>query len=173
MGKPRRPKGPRATWDPKPSLDADSAALRAVPSTDTAIPTAAVSEAMERSADSSRDDAEPDAPAEAELPVAALVPTVTLPPVPVPSAAPVASEAVAKGGPVAFASDSTGIGATIASYMRGEGEAAVAHIGALTRVRNPADLIRLQVGEVQRAADASLTCWSNVFRKASRMVPFR
>ncbi|SFL72005.1 hypothetical protein [Methylobacterium pseudosasicola] len=173
MGKPRRPKGPRATWDPKPDLDSESPTLRAVPPTDTAIPAAAVSEAMEMSAESSEDDAGPDAPAEAKLPVAALVPPVTNLPVPVPPATPVVIEAIAKGGPVTFASDSTGIGATIASYMRGEGEAAVAHFRALTQVRTPADLIRLQVGEVQRAADASLTCWSTVFRKASRMVPFR
>uniref|UniRef100_UPI001FCB4859 hypothetical protein n=1 Tax=Methylobacterium sp. B34 TaxID=95563 RepID=UPI001FCB4859 len=51
------------------------------------------------------------------------------------------------------------IGSIIARYVRGEGEAAVAHLRALSGARSPADVIRLQVGEVQRAADASLTCW--------------
>ncbi len=65
------------------------------------------------------------------------------------------------------------IGSTIAQYMRGEGEAALAHVRALTDARTPADLIRLQVGEVQRAADASLSCWVSVIGKASRLVAFR
>jgi hypothetical protein len=65
------------------------------------------------------------------------------------------------------------IGSTIARYMRSEGEAALAHFRALSDVRTPADLIRLQVGEVQRAADASLTCWVTVVGKASRVVAFR
>ncbi len=65
------------------------------------------------------------------------------------------------------------IGSTIARYMRGEGEAAMAHFRALSDARTPADLIRLQVGEVQRAADASLSCWVTVIGKASRVVAFR
>jgi hypothetical protein len=57
--------------------------------------------------------------------------------------------------------------------VRGEGEAALAHLRALSGARSPADVIRLQVGEVQRAADASLTCWVTVVGKASRVVAFR
>jgi len=66
--------------------------------------------------------------------------------------------------------DVVGIGSTIARYMRGEGEAALAHLRALSGARSPADVIRLQVGEVQRAADASLTCWVTVVGQASRVI---
>ncbi|MDP4021676.1 hypothetical protein Q8W71_03485 [Methylobacterium sp. NEAU 140] len=62
--------------------------------------------------------------------------------------------------------DFSGIYAAITRYMRGESEAAAAHMRALGEARSPADLIRLQVGEFQRAADASLTCWSTVAHKA-------
>lgn len=65
------------------------------------------------------------------------------------------------------------IGSTIARYVRGEGEAALAHLRALSGARSPADVIRLQVGEVQRAADASLTCWVAVVGQASRAVAYR
>ncbi|WP_331326893.1 phasin family protein [Methylobacterium fujisawaense] len=65
------------------------------------------------------------------------------------------------------------IGSIIARYVRGEGEAAVAHLRALSGARSPADVIRLQVGEVQRAADASLTCWVTVVGQASRVVAYR
>ncbi|WP_244507570.1 hypothetical protein [Methylobacterium phyllostachyos] len=65
------------------------------------------------------------------------------------------------------------IGSTIARYVQGEGAAALAHFRALSDVRTPADLIRLQVNEAQRAADASLSCWVTVMGKASRVVAFR
>jgi hypothetical protein len=65
------------------------------------------------------------------------------------------------------------IGSTIARYMQDEGAAALAHFRALSDVRTPADLIRLNVNEAQRAADASLTCWVTVMGKASRAVAFR
>ncbi len=65
------------------------------------------------------------------------------------------------------------ISSTIARYVRGESEAAFAHLRALSGARTPADLIRLQVEEVQRAADASLSCWVTVIGKASRVVAFR
>ncbi|WP_091680996.1 hypothetical protein [Methylobacterium sp. 275MFSha3.1] len=65
------------------------------------------------------------------------------------------------------------IGSIIARYVRGEGEAAVAHLRALSGARSPADVIRLQVGEVQRAADACLTCWVTVVGQASRVVAYR
>ncbi|MHB2211090.1 hypothetical protein [Methylobacterium sp. CM6257] len=64
------------------------------------------------------------------------------------------------------------IGSTIARYVRSEGEAAFAHLRALSGARSPADVIRLQVSEVQRAADASLSCWVTVVSKASRVVAF-
>ncbi|MGU3465045.1 hypothetical protein ACLBXO_09325 [Methylobacterium sp. C33D] len=65
------------------------------------------------------------------------------------------------------------IGSIIARYVRGESEAAVAHLRALSGARSPADVIRLQVGEVQRAADASLTCWVTVVGQTSRVVAYR
>ena len=65
------------------------------------------------------------------------------------------------------------IGSTIARYMQDEGVAALAHFRALSDVRTPADLIRLNVNEAQRAADASLSCWVTVMGKASRAVAFR
>ncbi|WCS24060.1 phasin family protein [Methylobacterium sp. NMS14P] len=65
------------------------------------------------------------------------------------------------------------IGSIIARYVRGEGEAAVAHLRALSGARSPADVLRLQVGEAQRAADASLTCWVTVVGQASRFVAYR
>lgn len=65
------------------------------------------------------------------------------------------------------------IGSTIARYVQGEGAAALAHLRALSDVRTPADLIRLNVNEAQRAADASLTCWVTVMGKASRAVTAR
>jgi hypothetical protein len=187
MSKPRRPKAPRPQWDPKPAPGAaDGIALRAVPPlTDTAIPDAAVSRAREAVASRNPDAAKPEAPPEAQVPVAALVPPVTIPPVTIPpvalpSDAPVAKDAGPAGvaspsraGFVPDRSDSLGIGSTIAHYMRGEGEAALAHLRALSDAGSPSELMRLQMGEVQRAADASLTCWSDVIRKASRIVAFR
>ena len=105
-----------------------------------------------------RDDAEPPVPAEAGEPVAAA-----------PNANPNAV-GLAAFAPERF--DVVGIGSTIAHYVRGEGEAAVAHIRALTDANSPAELVRLQMGEVQRAADASLTCWTSVVWKASRVIAF-
>jgi hypothetical protein len=191
MSKPRRPKGPRPDWAPKPALNADGPALRAVPPpTDTAIPDVAVAKATEAVAASEPDGAAPEAPAEVSVPVAARVPPVTIPPVTIPpvtapSAAPVARDdaaehvtatrvaATSRAGFTPNHRDGTGIGSTIARYMRGESEAALAHLRALSQAGSPTELMRLQMGEVQRVADASLTCWSDVIRKASRLVAFR
>jgi ABC-type transport system involved in cytochrome bd biosynthesis fused ATPase/permease subunit len=60
------------------------------------------------------------------------------------------------------------INATLLAFARGEGEAAVAHLQALTKAKSPAEAIRLQVSEFQRAADASLTCFSHILRSANR-----
>ncbi|KQT53442.1 hypothetical protein ASG52_04810 [Methylobacterium sp. Leaf456] len=60
------------------------------------------------------------------------------------------------------------INATLMAFARGEGEAAVAHLQALTKAKSPAEAIRLQVSEFQRAADASLTCFSHILRSANR-----
>ncbi|MEH3117625.1 MAG: phasin family protein [Methylorubrum populi] len=63
----------------------------------------------------------------------------------------------------------TEINARLFAFARGEGEAALAHLQALTRAKSPAEAIRLQVTEMQRAADASLTCFSEIVRSANRL----
>ena len=77
------------------------------------------------------------------------------------------------GRPIALVSSSfaplSEINATLTDFVRGEGAAAIAHLGALTRATSPAEAIRLQVGEFQRAADASLTCFSAIVRSAHRL----
>lgn len=60
------------------------------------------------------------------------------------------------------------VNTTVLSYLRGEGAAALAHWQALSGAKNPADAIRLQVSEMQRAADASLSCFAALARRASR-----
>ncbi|MBD8905742.1 phasin family protein [Methylorubrum zatmanii] len=63
----------------------------------------------------------------------------------------------------------TEINAKLFAFARGEGEAALAHFQALTRAKSPAEAIRLQVTELQRAADASLTCFNEIVRSANRL----
>lgn len=69
--------------------------------------------------------------------------------------------------------DIEGMGETLFAFLRNESTAVVSHLQALGAVRSPADAIRLQVTELQRAADASLTCWSNLARRAGRIVAHR
>ncbi len=61
------------------------------------------------------------------------------------------------------------INARLFAFARGEGEAALAHFQALAQAKSPAEAIRLQVTEMQRAADASLTCFSEIVRSANRL----
>ena len=63
----------------------------------------------------------------------------------------------------------TEINAKLFAFARGESEAVLAHFQALARAKNPAEAIRLQVTEMQRAADASLTCFSDIVRSANRL----
>jgi hypothetical protein len=192
MGKPRRPRGSRSTWEPRPPQDADAPAPAATRAED-----GPAAEAAPPAADTPAPTVDPVA---AAAPVAEAVAETVAEPVTepasnaVPEAAMTAAEpirdarpAVAAGafglaggtsapGRIVFSPDRLDvveIGSTIARYVRGEGEAALAHLRALSGARTPADLIRLQVGEVQRAADASLTCWVTVVGKASRVVAFR
>jgi hypothetical protein len=226
MGKPRRPKGPRANWEPKPPLnaavpaeavsespapetaaapeeaaahevpppvaEAPEPALQAAPkvheepvasapiASDADEPAPAPEEAAPESAALEEPAREEPASEEAarDLPVAAMDADEAGPdnlPVPVP----VTATGLVAGpmqGRIVFAPDRVDmleIGTTIARYMRSESEAALAHLRALSDVRTPADLVRLQVGEVQRAADASLSCWVTVVSKASRVMAFR
>ncbi len=59
-------------------------------------------------------------------------------------------------------------GTTVMNYVIGEGEAFAAHMRALAGARSMADFVRLQIGEFQRAADATLTCWGILALSASR-----
>jgi hypothetical protein len=65
-------------------------------------------------------------------------------------------------------SEFTEVNATLVAFLQGEGQAAISHFRALATAKTPADAIRLQVGEMQRAADASLTCFSVLARRATR-----
>lgn len=229
MGKPRRPKGPRANWEPKPPLnaavpaeavsespapetaaapeeaaahevpppvaEAPEPALQAAPkvheepvasapiASDADEPAPAPEEVAPESAALEQPAREEPASEEAvreeaarDLPVAAMDADEAGPdnlPVPVTATGLVAGPMQ---GRIVFAPDRVDmleIGTTIARYMRSESEAALAHLRALSDVRTPADLVRLQVGEVQRAADASLSCWVTVVSKASRVMAFR
>lgn len=64
-------------------------------------------------------------------------------------------------------------GITVMNYVIGEGEAFAAHMRALAGARSMAELVRLQIGEFQRAADATLTCWGMLTVSASRTAAFR
>lgn len=59
--------------------------------------------------------------------------------------------------------------ATILAFLRNEGSAAMAHWQSLSGAKTPADAIRIQVDEMQRAADASLTCFNALARRAGRL----
>ena len=201
MGKPRRPRGSRSTWEAKPPREADAPVPTESHAEESAIETAAAPAVAAGTPETAPDLApasalipeatEPQAAlAEAALAeaaptqetfetIAAAIPGTTpadeIAAETVLAAAPEAS-GLAEPNRIAFAPDRLDvveIGSTIARYVRGEGEAALAHLRALSGARTPADLIRLQVGEVQRAADASLTCWVTVVGKASRVVAFR
>ncbi|KQQ31166.1 Phasin [Methylobacterium sp. Leaf123] len=63
----------------------------------------------------------------------------------------------------------TEINAKLFAFARGESEAVLAHFQALARAKSPAEAIRLQVTEMQRAADASLSCFSEIVRSANRL----
>lgn len=222
MAKPRRPKGGRSNWQPKPPLDAGISAPTEPRLEEAAVPDAAPSptgfadaepvpaaapeaasvapagqeaqaapaepeaetpdsavdvvnpDAADRGGDAHREHPDEHRAAEHAEPEMAFdaAPPPDLAPVPVMPRA--AEPSVVNR--IAFAPDRidmTEIGSTIARYVQGEGAAALAHFRALSDARTPADLIRLQVGEVQRAADASLTCWVTVIGKASRVVAFR
>ncbi|MCJ2008454.1 hypothetical protein [Methylobacterium sp. J-092] len=73
----------------------------------------------------------------------------------------------------ALRQDLEGLGETLFAFMRDESSAVLTHLNALKDARSPADAIRLQVNEMQRVADASLTCWSELARRATRIVGHR
>ncbi|MBE7249372.1 MAG: hypothetical protein INR63_30915 [Actinomycetospora chiangmaiensis] len=238
MGKPRRPRGGRPAWEPKPPLDADvpseagaetpATGISAIetakavtakyetskdetaeaettedetatdPATDqglaveaAVVPEAGTAEPVAQATTETSDpqgDPQPEpssAAAPDEAPIPEAEPVVQPGSAPTDAVAPDLSPVLAESPAVAAAPasqrivfaperwDVVEISSTIARYMRGEGEAALAHLRALSDARTPADLIRLQVGEAQRAADASLSCWVTVVSKASRVMAFR
>ncbi len=61
-------------------------------------------------------------------------------------------------------------GTTVMNYFLSEGEAMGAHWRALSGARSMAEVVRLQIGEFQRAADATLTCWGMLTLAAGRTV---
>lgn len=59
--------------------------------------------------------------------------------------------------------------AALVAFLQSESRATLTHWRALAAAKSPADAIRLQVGEMQRAADASLTCFSVLAKRATRL----
>lgn len=62
--------------------------------------------------------------------------------------------------------------ATVVAFLRNEGSATLAHLRSLAGARSAADVVRLQMNEMQRAADASLTCVGTLAKRAGRFANF-
>ncbi|KQP54183.1 hypothetical protein ASF39_19605 [Methylobacterium sp. Leaf108] len=80
----------------------------------------------------------------------------------------VPTEAVTR--PHAVPSDLVSAGATLQAFLLNEGLAAVAHWQSLAAARSPAEAVRLHVTEVQRAAEASITCMGRIANHLGRVV---
>jgi hypothetical protein len=66
------------------------------------------------------------------------------------------SQVRALAGPLELAHTAVQANVTMWSYLRKEGDAALAHLRALSRARSPADFMDLQIGEMTRAHGAAL-----------------
>lgn len=97
---------------------------------------------------------------------APLDPPAEILPAPVVEAAAVPAAALAATSPRLLNAET--FGTTVMNYVIGEGEAFAAHLRALAGARSMADFVRLQIGEFQRAADSTLTCWGMLTVSASR-----
>lgn len=64
-------------------------------------------------------------------------------------------------------------GSAVVNYFIGEGEAFASHMRALAGARSMAEIVRLQIGEFQRAANATLTCWGLLTMASNRAVTAR
>lgn len=64
-------------------------------------------------------------------------------------------------------------GSAVVNYFIGEGEAFASHMRALAGARSMAEIVRLQIGEFQRAANATLTCWGLLTMASNRAVTVR
>ena len=154
----------------EPTLASAPAPLESAPSIDTGVTTDASADAVappsaeaagpEALADGAKPETPSIEPADGERPDAIVVPM------------PSERDGQATHRPFGVPSPSlerlSEINATLSAFVRGEGAAAIAHFNALTRAGSPAEAIRLQVGEIQRAADASLTCFNAIVRSAHR-----
>lgn len=177
-----------AESEPKGAVEAPEPAAVEAAAQEVAAQEAAPAEAPEEIAEdeaeepvhaASEEPAEPvtEAPAEEPVTIAAAAPALAALATEIPAAAaPEAPEAAkAQGFAYSFSFKPTyldveGIGTILLNYVQTESAAALSHMRALGEVRTPADMIRLNVTEMQRAADASLTCWIAVARRASRPV---
>lgn len=164
MSKPRRPKYQRQA--PKP---AGMPAIEPAPSEAAPSPNEAAQEPVEPEAASS------EAPAAfQDLSPAFIDPPAEVLPAPVEAIAeimPVPAAAIASTSPRLLNAES--FGTTVMNYFIGEGEAFAAHMRALAGARSMADFVRLQIGEFQRAADSTLTCWGMLTVSATRTVNAR
>jgi len=61
-------------------------------------------------------------------------------------------------------------GSAVMNYVIGEGEAFASHMRALAGARSMAEIVRLQIEEFQRAANATLTCWGLLTMASNRAV---
>ena len=66
-------------------------------------------------------------------------------------------------------SDLAAAGATLQAFLLNEGLSAFAHWRALTQAPSPAEAFRLHVDEMQRAADASITCMGRIVGHLGRL----
>ncbi|MBX9934095.1 MAG: hypothetical protein K2Y56_21680 [Methylobacterium sp.] len=81
---------------------------------------------------------------------------------PPPSEIPLVVAQASRKPPSLVPADLAAASATLQVFLLNEGIAALAHWRALAAVRSPADAIRLHLDEMQRAADASLTCMGRI-----------
>ena len=65
------------------------------------------------------------------------------------------------------------VGTAVMNYFIAEGEAFTAHMRSLAKARTMAEIVRLQIGEFQRGADAMLSCWGLLTVAAGRTVAVR
>lgn len=81
---------------------------------------------------------------------------------------PVAVPAFRRASAIDALSELSETNATVVAFLRNESSATLAHWKSLARAKSPADAVRLQVDEMQRAADASLTCLNTLAKRAGR-----
>ncbi|MCJ2013998.1 hypothetical protein [Methylobacterium sp. J-076] len=163
MSKPRRPRRPRYPNPPfPPALTARKTAPAEATAHDKAIgsPIAPIAFAAEP-IPIARDTGVQPAPVES---------VVIAEPAPEPAAT-VAETTPARIPPAQLGAEA--VGTTVMNYFIGEGEAFAAHLRALAGARTMGDFVRLQIGEFQRAADATLTCWGALTVSAARTATAR